>query len=202
MKKILASVATVAMVLPMVLNPAITKADTVNHFDMNNGISGSETIFKNPEEFMIEDGTALQITPRYIDYAGTVYEPSSRSSSATIKFNSEVINKSNTSDSVSRNVTRDKFVKGGVSTSADFGLITAKVGVKADIGFGKSSSVSTKYTWSIPARTKTTIKYGSKVYTTRGNIVRYDKGKVITRKPVDTKYTYSEYSSKVSKKIK
>lgn len=41
-----------------------------------------------------------------------------------------------------------------------------------------------------------------KVYTTRGNIVRYDRGKVIKRKPVDAKYSHCEYTSKVSKKIK
>ncbi|EDO1223663.1 hypothetical protein K2V03_002141 [Listeria innocua] len=182
-------------------------ADESNSFLTTNGNEGREIILENPEEFNIVDDISFEnsdprISVRYIDYNATVYEPSTKSSSTTIKYRSEVRNSSSTNDKVERSVKRDKFVKAGASTSAEFKLVTAKVGVKAEIGFGKSDSVTTTYTWTIPKHTVTTIKFGSKVYNTSGNIVRYNRGKVTNKKPVSPKYTYGEYSSKTSKKIK
>ncbi|MBR5527217.1 MAG: hypothetical protein IKV95_10505 [Brochothrix sp.] len=182
--------------------PSIIQADTLNEFKLKNGIKGVEILLEQPEVFPLDKEPILSKNARYIDYSATIYEATNKSSSVEIKYKAEAVNNSKKADTIKRTVTRNKFLKGSVSTTADFKMIAAKVGVKAEIGVGKSKTVTTQHTWTIPAKTKTTIKFGSKVYTTRGNIVRYDRGKVIKRKPVDAKYSHCEYTSKVSKKIK
>ncbi|MBC1553033.1 hypothetical protein HB911_13135 [Listeria booriae] len=136
---------------------------------------------------------------RYVAYDETVYMPSTKSSGTKISYTAEVINKSTGADKVSRSLTREKFVKAGVSTSAEFNILTAKVGVKAEGSFGKSSKVTVTYTWSIPAKTKTTIQYGSKTYATTGYMARYSRGNLTSKTYVNSSYSTAEYSNKTSK---
>lgn len=195
-KKLLASIALTTLFF--YFSPSTTaSAEEEDTFLTENGNIGTEIIYEHPIEFF-EESTNF-VTPFYIPYDETVYEPTTKTAGTAITYNSEVINNSSTQDKVSRSVSRDKYVKGTIGSSTDLKLITAKVNVKAEVGFGTSTKVSTTYTWTIPAKTKTTIKFGSKTYKTSGYIVKYSRGSVSSKRYQNPTYTTGEYSSKVSK---
>ncbi|WP_430535799.1 hypothetical protein [Listeria rocourtiae] len=203
-KKKLATVAIASTMFLGTLAPIsaqnVFASDLEENFVTEKGQVGTEIHYENAidgEEVFEESGPS--ITPFYVPYDETVYMPSTKATGTKISYTAEVTNNSASADTVSRSVSREKFVKAGVSTSAEFGILTAKVGVKAEGSFGKTSKVTVTYAWSIPARTKTTIKYGSKTYATTGYMARYSRGNLTSKTYVSSSYSTAEYSNKTSK---
>ncbi|MBC6308753.1 hypothetical protein HCJ66_04200 [Listeria sp. FSL L7-1582] len=201
-KKKMGTVVIASALLLSTLSPVaaqnVKASDLEDTFVTEDGQVGTEIHYEDAidgEEVFEESKPLL----RYVAYDETVYMPSTKSAGTKISYTAEVTNNSSTADKVSRSVTREKFVKAGVSTSAEFGILTAKVGVKAEGSFGKTSKVTVTYAWSIPAKTKTTIKYGSKTYATTGYMARYSRGNLTSKTYVSSSYSTAEYSNKTSK---
>ncbi|MCR8997826.1 hypothetical protein GOP56_07805 [Brevibacillus sp. 7WMA2] len=174
-----------------------------------------EKVWNTPVNYDYEDAleedkeskyTPKGISPQYVDFNETVYEISKKDLYKAKSFETEVTNRGSANDSVTRSVSRKTFVTGKVGTSGEtavnWKLIQGKVGINAEVAFGKETVETTTYTWTIPANTVTTIEYGSKAVSTSGSIVKYFHGEPKKTTYVYTDYSYSEYADKNPKKLR
>jgi hypothetical protein len=162
------------------------------------------THYDPPIEYEFQEASA-EITPFYIPYTGDEYHYSTKSPYKSKDWGTVITNNSSTTDSVTRSVSRTKFANGSVGgtyeTTANFGLIQGKLGLTAEVSFGKSTTTSVTYTFNLPAYTTTTIATGSMAVSTTGSIVHYSNGREVSRKAVNAKYSYDDYADKVSKPL-
>lgn len=162
-------------------------------------------LYENPIDYAFEEQEVNNISPFYIPYDGTEYSMINKTLYKKKSWGTVIKNNSTVNDSVSRTVSRTKFAEGHVGIAAESALnwkvIKGKIGINAEVGFGASTTTSVSYTWNIPAKTTTTISTGSKAVESRGQMLKYSKGKLVKKTPVDVKYSYDEYSDKVSKPL-
>jgi hypothetical protein len=168
-----------------------------------------ERVYENPVEYDFTKALAKsdlnKIGPLGNDMTGTVYEMSTKDLYKSKSYEAEIENDSDENDSFSRKVTRKTFLTGKIGgsgeTKVNWRIIEGKVGIHAEISFGKEDTIETTHTWVIPKRTITTVEYGSKAVKTTGNLVKYFQGRVKDSNYVNVKYSYKEYSSKKSKNL-
>ncbi|MBC1812833.1 hypothetical protein HCA60_10090 [Listeria booriae] len=136
------------------------------------------------------------IAPRYIAFDGKQYEYYSKTISKQPTWQHTAYNKgSSTTQKVTYKVSREKYVKGSVSTAAEFGLMKTAVKVSAEVGIGKTVTESTTVSFAIPPKKNANLAYGSQKVTTSGYIVTYSRGNVQSKKAINGNWTYSAYSS-------
>lgn len=130
---------------------------------------------------------------------------SSKKTYKNIEWTGSFSNGGKKDDSVSRKVVRTKFSSGKIGlnseTAVNWKLIQGSIGINAEYAWGKTDTEEVNNTWIIEGRTKTTIEYGSSAVKTKGNILKYNRGKLIKSTPDDAKYSYEEYSKKTVKKL-
>ncbi|KGL42443.1 hypothetical protein DUK53_10995 [Listeria sp. SHR_NRA_18] len=132
----------------------------------------------------------------YIAFDGKQYEYYSKTISKQPTWQHTAYNKaSSTTQTVKYNVSREKYVKGSVSTAAEFGLMKTGVKVSAEVGVGKTVKESTTVTFAIPPKKNANLAYGSQKFSTAGYIVTYSRGNVQSKKAINGNWTYSAYSS-------
>ncbi|MFF2527375.1 hypothetical protein ACFVS2_00535 [Brevibacillus sp. NPDC058079] len=165
-----------------------------------------ERVYENPEEYDFTDALtksdSSKIGPLGNDMTGKVYEMSKKDLYKSKSYEADIENDSNENDSISRKVTRKTFLTGKIGASAEtkvnWRIIEGKVGINAEVSFGKEDIIETTQTWVIPKRTMTTVEYGSKAVKTTGSLVEYFQGRVVDSNYVNVKYSYKEYYSKKS----
>ncbi|MBC2254387.1 hypothetical protein [Listeria ivanovii] len=132
----------------------------------------------------------------YIPFNGKQYEYSSKKISKQPTWQHTAYNKSSsTTQKVKYKVSREKYVKGSVSTSAEFSLMKTGVKVSAEVGVGKSVKESTTVSFAIPPKKNAKLAYGSQKVSTSGYIVQYSRGNIQSKKAINGNWTYSSYSS-------
>jgi len=140
-----------------------------------------------------------------VDYSGTYYQMSEKKTYNKVEWTASYSNGGKKDDSVSRKVTRTKFANGKAGLAAEskvnYKIIQGKVTINGEGSWGKSTSVETNNTWTLEGKSKTTIEFGSSAVHTKGNIVKYNRGKLVRKDPVDVKYSYQEYSIKKVKSL-
>lgn len=132
----------------------------------------------------------------YIPYDGYDYVKSSESTYLDITWSHYHSNPGSTTDTVTHSVSRTKETNATVSTSASFNTMVAEVGIGTEVGWGSSKNVTTSVTYTIPARTNYTLRYGSRAVKTSGYENRYSDGRKVASKYVTGNWTYQGYSDK------
>ncbi|ELK42132.1 hypothetical protein P4U99_27680 [Brevibacillus agri] len=179
------------------IEPAVTK-EKVGQLEI------VEKVWETPVNYdfqvIAKENSKSIMKPYRLDYNGTDYEETKTQKYKSKSFEAEVTNRSNLTDTVTRSVSRKTFLTGKVGTSGEgkfnMGLIEAKVGFNAEVSFGTETTTTTTYTWNIPARSVTTIEYGSKAVDTKGYITKYIDGKAVKSTRVYADYSYKEYADK------
>lgn len=105
-------------------------------------------------------------------------------------------NKTSQADTVSYNVTRKQSFTGSLSGSVEASALVKKIKIEAEVAYGKSKSVSTTASFSIPSYSSVTCVYGSCVVKTTGTLEKWTRGKKVSSKYVYGNWTYCSYSSK------
>ena len=105
-------------------------------------------------------------------------------------------NKTSQADTVSYNVTRKQSFTGSLSGSVEASALVKKIKIEAEVAYGKSKSVSTTASFSIPSYSSVTSVYGSCVVKTTGTLEKWTRGKKVSSKYVYGNWTYCSYSSK------
>lgn len=83
--------------------------------------------------------------------------------------------------------------EGTVSSTAEFNVITAKLGVSAKVSFGKSQTITDSSTYTISPNHIGYYKMGNLKKNTKGNIVTVYSSCTTKSKYVTAKYSYSIY---------
>ncbi|MEC0303247.1 hypothetical protein, partial [Terribacillus saccharophilus] len=188
------------------LFPLVTSAEEdnviVNH-EQDGNLEITTYEYPDGVEYDFEEQPTSSFSTMYVPYDGKDYSQVTKSTYKKQAWSTEIKNNSSSQDSVSRSVNRSRFSNGSVGgsteASANFKLVTAKVGISAEKSWGKSDTVSVRYTWNIPAKKTTTIKTGSKAVKSAGTIKYYSRGKVYKTVNGNVNYSYTEYSDKTSK---
>lgn len=161
--------------------------------------------YENPIDYAFEAQEVNNMSPLYIPYNETEYSMTNKTLYKKKSWGTVIKNNSTVNDSVSRTVSRTTFAEGHVGIAAESALnwkiIKGEIGLNAEVGFGKSTTTPVSYTWNLPAKTTTTISTGSKAVESRGQMLKYSNGKLAKKTLVDVKYSYDEYSDKVSKPL-
>ncbi|MFS0555881.1 hypothetical protein [Brevibacillus sp. 179-C9.3 HS] len=168
-----------------------------------------ERVYENPVEYdftnALTKSDSSKIGPLGNDMTGKVYEMANKDLYKSKSYEADIENDSNENDTFSRKVTRKTFLTGKIGASAEtkvnWRIIEGKVGINAEVSFGREDTVETTHTWVIPKRTLTTVEYGSKAVKTTGSLVEYFQGRVTDSNYVNVKYSYKEYSSKKSRDL-
>lgn len=137
------------------------------------------------------------VSPYYIPYDGTEYNMMKKTLYKSKAWGTEVRNASSEKDSVYRSVTRTTFANGTLGgsgeTALNWGVLKGKVGIQAEVAWGKSTTTTVAYTINFAPKKITTVAIGTKAVETSGMILTYSRGTVIKKTPVAVKYSYDDY---------
>ena len=129
------------------------------------------------------------------------YEPTSTSTKTDINKQGEFKNDGNQVQSKTVTYSTTYKSEASVSTSAEFNLITSKLGVSAKVGLGKSSTVTISSKFKISPHYTGYYKVGQKRKVTKGNMVTVYDSCTFTEKAVNANYSYSLYDEYYEKRI-
>lgn len=129
------------------------------------------------------------------------YEPSSTKNDIIINKQGEFKNNGSQVQSKTISYSTTYKTETSVSTTAEFNLITAKLGATAKVGVGKSSTITTSSTFKISPHCIGYYKVGQKKKNTSGYIVTVYDNCTYKEKYVTAKYSYTLYDEYSEKKI-
>lgn len=167
------------------------------HFQVGVIILSGILFFSIPTNSVSADKVQKEkFSAKYLDFSGKQYEYYTKKKAKEATWQHTAYNKkSSTKRSVTYNVSRKKYIRGSVKTSADFKLMRSGVSVSAEVGVGVEKTDSTTVKFIIPAKKNAKLEYGSQKVLTAGHIVTYSRGNVQSKKAIDGKWTYGSYSS-------
>lgn len=114
----------------------------------------------------------------------------------SISFTHVAVNSTGSADSVTYSVSRTKSFTGSLSGTAEFNAFAAKVSVTAEVGYGQSQTITASCTWSIPAHSTVTCRYGSLLANNSGKINVWSLGKLTNSYYRSANWTQCSYSDK------
>jgi hypothetical protein len=146
---------------------------------------------------MVNGASAEEIGVKAIDFTGYEYIHSTDSKGLTIYWQHTHKNNKSTTDTVSYTVSRQAYANANVSSSGTFNAMVGAVGVSAEVGLGTSVTKSTTVTWTIPAYSTYTLRYGSRYAKASGTEKYWYRGNVVSSKSVSGQWTYEGYSDSI-----
>lgn len=138
-------------------------------------------------------------SPRYdASMTGTEYVKKTTSKYNKVYWSHVASNLGGGTDSITYKVTRTKNTSLNSSANVTVNGVVSQAGVKFEVGVGKSQSVSTNCTFSIPYG-KYELQFGSRMVKTTGTEKKWFNGKVTSSKTINGNWSYQSYSNKVKK---
>lgn len=113
-----------------------------------------------------------------------------------ISFMHVAVNQSSSQDQVTFSVSRTKKFTGSLSGEIEGNAVVYKCGIKSEVSYGTESSYSTSCTWTVPAYSSVTCRYGSALVNTTGTMETWFNGRLTSARTTSAKYTYASYSDK------
>ncbi|WP_079707661.1 hypothetical protein [Paraliobacillus ryukyuensis] len=152
----IASITSFSLLFPLAISAKEDNVIVNQEYDGNLEITTYEYPDPDGIEYDFEEQPTSGFSTMYVPYEGKEYSQVTKATYKKKAWSTEIKNNSNTQDSVTRTVKRSRFSNGSVGgsaeASANFKLITAKVGLSAEKSWGKSDTISVSYTWNIPAK--------------------------------------------------
>lgn len=141
---------------------------------------------------------AATVSPNYIDFTGYEYVHSTGSTNhKEVSWQHLHTNPLGVTASVSYAVSRTKYSNANVSVESSFNVMVTKVGVSAEVGWGKSSTETTTVTWYLPANSTYLLRYGNMYAQASGTENYWSRGNLISSKSVSGKWTYMGWSDSI-----
>ncbi|MCQ6268393.1 hypothetical protein M1K46_22665 [Fictibacillus sp. WQ 8-8] len=129
-------------------------------------------------------------------YTGWEYEKVTKSKHKKTYWDHEADNSKNKEKrTVSMSVERSKYTSSTASSTGSLKAAVAEIAIHYETGWGKTKSVSTTCTYTIPAKQKHLLKFGSKYVKSAGYERYYNMGKLKKKRSIHNKWTYREYSA-------
>lgn len=104
---------------------------------------------------------------------------------------------SDSADTVTREVTREKFFNGTISGEGEVKALLAGLTMSAEVNLGTSKTESTSRSYTIDGRSAYKCVFGSKFCSTRGYMETWTNGRKTASRLVTAEYSYIEYSDKI-----
>lgn len=98
---------------------------------------------------------------------------------------------------MSYSVSRQAYANANVSVSSTFNAMVEQVGVSAEVSWGTSVTKTTTISWTIPAYSTYTLRYGSRWVKAYGKENYYSRGTLVNSKSVSGQWTYEGYSDSI-----
>ncbi|TCS78625.1 hypothetical protein [Tepidibacillus fermentans] len=141
--------------------------------------------------------SAEVIRPKSIDFSGYEYIHSTDSRGLTIYWQHTHVNNKPTTDTVSYSVSRQAYSSANVSVSSTFNAMVEQVGVSTEVSLGASVTKITTISWTIPAYSTYTLRYGSRWAKASGVERYWYRGNIVSSKYVSGQWTYEGYSDSI-----
>jgi len=145
----------------------------------------------------MNNSSAATVSSQAIDFTGYEYIHSTDSKGLTIDWKHTHVNNKSATDTVSYSVSREAYASANVSVAETFNAMVSEVGVSAEVGWGSRITKTTTISWTIPARSTYTLRYGSRWAKALGTEKYWYRGNVVSSKSVNGQWTYEGYSDSI-----